>query len=77
MIVELTETEYMVRGKGYLRGISDLENLVVKAHEGMPVSSMSRVDSDLMSAVASPNSTEKERLFRVSQWRGMVKTLSM
>lgn len=36
-VIELTETEYMVRGKGYLRGISDLENLVVKAHEGMPV----------------------------------------
>ncbi|AEJ02447.1 heavy metal efflux pump, CzcA family [Nitrosomonas sp. Is79A3] len=36
-VIELTETENMVRGKGYLRGISDLENLVVKAHEGMPV----------------------------------------
>ncbi|MBS0423179.1 MAG: efflux RND transporter permease subunit [Proteobacteria bacterium] len=36
-VIELAETEYMVRGKGYLRGISDLENLVVKAHEGMPV----------------------------------------
>lgn len=36
-VIELTETEYMVRGKGYLRGISDLENLGVKAHEGMPV----------------------------------------
>lgn len=36
-VIELTETEYMVRGKGYLRGISDLELLVVKAHEGIPV----------------------------------------
>lgn len=36
-VIELTETEYMVRGKGYLRGIDDLENLVVKAHDGMPV----------------------------------------
>ncbi|SDH10755.1 efflux RND transporter permease subunit [Nitrosomonas sp. Nm132] len=36
-VIELAETEYMVRGKGYLRSISDLENLVVKAHEGMPV----------------------------------------
>lgn len=36
-VIELTETEYMVRGKGYLRGISDLEHLVVKAHEGIPV----------------------------------------
>ncbi|MDP1558361.1 MAG: CusA/CzcA family heavy metal efflux RND transporter [Nitrosomonas sp.] len=36
-VIELAETEYMVRGRGYLRNISDLENLVVKAHEGMPV----------------------------------------
>ncbi|AKH37202.1 MULTISPECIES: efflux RND transporter permease subunit [Nitrosomonas] len=36
-VIELTETEYMVRGRGYLRNISDIENLVVKAHEGMPV----------------------------------------
>jgi Cu(I)/Ag(I) efflux system membrane protein CusA/SilA len=33
----MTETEYMVRGKGYLRGISDLETLVVKADKGTPV----------------------------------------
>ena len=36
-VIELAETEYMVRGRGYLRGIDDLENLVVKAHVGMPV----------------------------------------
>ncbi|OGT73627.1 MAG: cation transporter [Gammaproteobacteria bacterium RIFCSPLOWO2_02_FULL_56_15] len=36
-VVEMTETEYMVRGKGYLRGIGDLESLVVKADEGTPV----------------------------------------
>ncbi len=36
-VIELAETEYMVRGKGYLRSIGDLEKLVVKAHEGMPV----------------------------------------
>ncbi len=36
-VIELAETEYMVRGRGYLRNISDIENLVVKAHEGMPV----------------------------------------
>lgn len=32
--VEMAETEYMVRGKGYLRGISDIEQLVVKATAG-------------------------------------------
>ncbi len=33
----LTETEYMVRGRGYLRGKSDLERLVLKAEKGIPV----------------------------------------
>lgn len=35
--IEMTETEYVIRGKGYLRGISDIENLVVKAQMGTPV----------------------------------------
>ncbi len=36
-VVELAETEYMVRGKGYLRGAADLEQLVLKAEGGVPV----------------------------------------
>jgi Cu(I)/Ag(I) efflux system membrane protein CusA/SilA len=36
-VVEMAETEYMVRGKGYLRGKSDLEMLVVKSEKGTPV----------------------------------------
>jgi Cu(I)/Ag(I) efflux system membrane protein CusA/SilA len=36
-VVEMSETEYMVRGRGYLRGVSDLEQLVVKAERGIPV----------------------------------------
>jgi len=35
--LELSETEYMLRGRGYLRSIADLENLVVKAEGGVPV----------------------------------------
>ena len=35
--VEMAETEYMVRGKGYLRGMSDIELLVVKSDRGTPV----------------------------------------
>ena len=35
--IEMAGTEYMVRGKGYLRGVADLENLVVKADKGTPV----------------------------------------
>ncbi len=36
-IVEMAETEYMVRGRGYLRGKADLEQLVVKSDRGTPV----------------------------------------
>ncbi len=35
--VEMAETEYMVRGKGYLRGKGDIELLVVKSDKGTPV----------------------------------------
>jgi len=35
--IEMAETEYMVRGKGYLRGTSDIENLVLKSDKGTPV----------------------------------------
>jgi copper/silver efflux system protein len=36
-VVEMAETEYMVRGRGYLRGKGDIEDLVVKAEKGVPV----------------------------------------
>jgi Cu(I)/Ag(I) efflux system membrane protein CusA/SilA len=36
-VVELAETEYVVRGRGYLRGVADIETLVVKAEGGTPV----------------------------------------
>jgi copper/silver efflux system protein len=36
-VVELAETEFMVRGRGYLRGISDIEQIVLKAEGGTPV----------------------------------------
>ncbi len=36
-VVEMAETEYMVRGRGYLRGKGDIENLVVKSERGTPV----------------------------------------
>ncbi|HEU6450797.1 MAG TPA: CusA/CzcA family heavy metal efflux RND transporter [Gemmatimonadaceae bacterium] len=38
MVVELSEREYMVRGLGYLNGISDIENVVVGATaRGTPI----------------------------------------
>ncbi|MBS4098931.1 MAG: efflux RND transporter permease subunit [Sulfuricella sp.] len=36
-VIEMAETEYMVRGRGYLRGTSDIEQLVVKSERGVPV----------------------------------------
>jgi copper/silver efflux system protein len=35
--LELAETEYMIRGRGYLRNADDLENIVVKAVVSTPV----------------------------------------
>ena len=35
--IEMTEREYMVRGHGYLKGIGDLENVVLKSERGTPV----------------------------------------
>jgi Cu(I)/Ag(I) efflux system membrane protein CusA/SilA len=36
-VLEMAETEYMIRGRGYLRGIEDIEGLVVKVDGGTPV----------------------------------------
>ncbi len=36
-VIEMAETEYMVRGRGYLRGRGDIEQLVVKSDQGTPV----------------------------------------
>ena len=36
-VVELAETEFMVRGRGYIRGIADLEEIVLKGAGGAPV----------------------------------------
>jgi Cu(I)/Ag(I) efflux system membrane protein CusA/SilA len=35
--VELTETEYVVRGRGYLRSLDDLRQIVLKVEGGTPV----------------------------------------
>ena len=35
--VELAEKEYMIRGRGYLRGLDDLGNIVLRATAGTPV----------------------------------------
>src|SRR5262249_13998930 len=35
--VELAETEFAVRGRGYIKSLSDLEQIVVKIERGVPV----------------------------------------
>jgi Cu(I)/Ag(I) efflux system membrane protein CusA/SilA len=35
--IEMSEREYMVRGRGYLKGVSDLEQIAVKTEQGAPV----------------------------------------
>ncbi|SDB71720.1 efflux RND transporter permease subunit [Belnapia rosea] len=35
--VEMSETEYLVRGRGYLRGIQDIEQTVLAMQNGVPV----------------------------------------
>jgi len=35
--VELSEFEFVVRGRGYLKGVSDIENIVLKTEAGTPL----------------------------------------
>ena len=35
--IEMSEREYMVRGRGYLKGVPDLEQIVLKTEQGTPV----------------------------------------
>jgi Cu(I)/Ag(I) efflux system membrane protein CusA/SilA len=35
--VELAETEFAIRGRGYIKGLADLERIVVKSDKGVPV----------------------------------------
>ncbi|MBF0157079.1 MAG: efflux RND transporter permease subunit [Magnetococcales bacterium] len=36
-VVEMSETEYVVRSRGYLRGVADIEGIVLKVERGTPV----------------------------------------
>lgn len=44
--IELSEFEFMVRGRGYLKGIPDIENIVLKSQNGVPLklSDVARVE---------------------------------
>ncbi|MFP5340557.1 MAG: efflux RND transporter permease subunit, partial [Gammaproteobacteria bacterium] len=45
-VIELAETEFMIRGRGYLRGPADLAEIVLKASNGTPVrlSDLARIE---------------------------------
>ncbi|CAO3414057.1 efflux RND transporter permease subunit [Azospirillum doebereinerae] len=36
-VIEMAETEYVVRGRGYLRGTQDIEGIVLKVDRGTPI----------------------------------------
>jgi copper/silver efflux system protein len=36
-VIEMAETEFVVRGRGYLKGTADIEQIVLKADKGTPV----------------------------------------
>ncbi|HJU19225.1 MAG TPA: CusA/CzcA family heavy metal efflux RND transporter [Stellaceae bacterium] len=36
-VIEMSEREYMVRGRGYLRGVPDIEQIVLRTERGTPV----------------------------------------
>jgi len=44
--VELSEFEFMVRGRGYLKSVADIENIVLKSERGVPLrmSDVARVE---------------------------------
>ncbi len=75
-VIEMAETEYMVRGRGYLRGIEDIESLVLRAEGGAPVliGDVARVELVPMSAVASSTWTAKATLWAGSSLRASAKT---
>ena len=35
--IEMSETEYLVRGRGYLRGVDDIEQIVLTVQNGVPI----------------------------------------
>ena len=57
-VIEMAETEYVVRGQGYLRGIADIENLVRqggKGHAGADAGHRPRRTGSGRTARASPS----------------------
>ena len=77
--VELSEFEYMVRGRGYLRGIADIEQIVVQGrqrHAGAAAATWRASSSARTSGAASPNSTARARWRAASRCSATARTRS-
>ncbi len=77
--VELAEHEFMVRGRGYIKSVDDLERIVVKVGGGTPSSSrtLRGWSSARMSGVALPSSTVKAKWPAASPCSASAPTRSM
>jgi Cu/Ag efflux pump CusA len=62
--VELSEFEYVVRGRGYIKSQADIEDIMLKTDHGAPLflKDVARVEIGPMSGAASPSSTVRARL---------------
>ena len=76
-LVEFSGLEYMVRGRGYIKKVSDVENIVVGTSRtgGTPifVRDLGVVTLGPTSGVGLPNSMAKERSLAASSSCGMVR----
>jgi Cu(I)/Ag(I) efflux system membrane protein CusA/SilA len=74
----MAETEYMVRGRGYLRGVEDIERIVLKAEGGTPVliGDVARVElvPDERRGIAELNG--EGEVAAASSWRASARTRS-
>ena len=76
-VVEMAETEYMVRGRGYLRGIGDIENLVVKSgkrHAGADARHRPRRTGAGRAARHRRTQRRRRSGVRASPWRATART---
>jgi copper/silver efflux system protein len=74
--IEMSEREYMVRGRGYLRGVPDLEEIVLRPSRAHPSCSATLPGSRSAptSVAASPSSMARARSRAASCCNGTVRT---
>ncbi len=62
-VLEISGTEHVIRGRGYVKSAADLEKVVLGSENGTPITlrDVARVQIGPPSAAASPSSTAKAR----------------